>query len=196
MTDQADKLATSGKTKRKAGSLIMLVLLISAIFADLQIHEAVFDTQPAVPRRRAPAWRPSGPAAEQGRPSLRQLLADPLAGDGFERLDGDPGDIAPPAGSTRRFAQWFVSGNFLTERASYEVPGQVDEVLAHYTQEFARRGFDVIEVIDKEAGGKLATFTGPPGVATLSLHKSRGDDRITRVLMNIEWPVDLAGENR
>lgn len=196
MTDQANRpKRAAGKARRKAGHLILLALLGSAIFAAWQVHVTVFDKERDGQYRVPPAGaRPTWP--EQGARSLDELMASPLAAEGIEPLGGDPGGIRPPAGAIGRGAERFVRDGYLTERASYDVPGPVAEVLAYYSEALAENGLSVVYVRDVAAGGKMASFSGPDGMATVTLHRRRGDDRIVRIIIMVEQPAGPADGNR
>ncbi len=195
MTDQANRpQRAAGKARRKAGHLILLVLLGSAIFAAWQVHIAVFDKKRDA--RRVPPTGARLTWPDQGARSLDELRTSPLAAEGIEPLDGDPGGIRPPAGAIGRGAERFVRDGYLTERASYDVPGSVDEVLAYYGEALAQNGLSVVYVRDVPAGGKMASFSGADGMATVTLRRRRGDDRIVRIIIMVEQPAGPADGNR
>ncbi len=197
MTDQADQpAAPSRRPSRAPRPLILLALLVVAIFAAWQVHEAFFDEHSTAPPRRAGA-RPDRPGDSSQGLSVADLLADPFAGDGIDRLDDDPGGIAPPAGAAVRLAQRLVRGNILTERASYDVPGEVDETLAHYSEAMARRGLGVLNVREDRPSAKFIEFSGAGGLtAVLYLWKLDGDDRMVRVILVVDRPTRSAEDNR
>lgn len=197
MTDQADQpAAPSGSPGRSVRPLILLALLVVAIFVAWQVHEAFFDEHSTAPPRRAGA-RPDRPGDSSQGLSVADLLADPFAGDGIDRLDDDPGGIAPPAGAAVRLAQRLVRGNILTERASYDVPGEVDETLAHYSEAMARRGLGVLNVREDRPSAKFIEFSGAGGLtAVLYLWKLDGDDRMVRVILVVDRPTRSAEDNR
>jgi len=192
MTGQADQpAAPSGSPGRRARPLLLLVLLVVAIFAAWQVHEAFFDEHSTAPPR-AVGPRPDRPADPPGVWSAANLLTHPLAGEGIDKLDGDPGGIAPPEGATTRLAHSFVRGNILTERASYDVPGEVDKTLAHYSEAMARRGLGVLNVREDRPDAKFIEFSGAGGLtAVLRLWKLDGDDRMVRVILVVDRPESL-----
>jgi len=189
MTDQADQpVAPSSRPGRGAHPLILLALLVVAIFAAWQVHEAFFDGHSTAPPRRAGA-RSDRPSDSPEGLSVADLLADPFAGEGTEKLNDDPGGIAPPAGAAVRLAQRVVRGNVLTERASYDVPGEVAETLAHYIEALARRGLGVLNVHEDRPDAKFIEFSGADGLtAVLYLWKLDGDDRMVRVILVVDRP--------
>lgn len=197
MTDQADRPAMpSRRASRGARPLILLALLVVAIFAAWQVHEAFFDEHSTSPLRRVGA-RSDQPSDSSEGLSVAELLADPFAGDGIDRLDDDPGGVAPPAGAAVRLAQRLVRGNILTERASYDVPGEVDETLAHYSEAMARCGLGVLNVRQDRPDAKFIEFSGAGGLtAVLYLWKLDGDDRMVRVILVVDRPTPSAEDNR
>lgn len=194
MTDQS----AGPSAKLKPGPLILLVLLIAAICAAWQVHKAFFASDPATPGRGGPrSGRPDRLADNRPGAMFSRIMGNFLAEDGVTPLQGHPGGIAPPPGTTTRSRpEWHIKGNYRTERASYNVPGQVAEVQTYYTQALNQAGLTVIGVRPDQAGGRIVTFEGPTGLGSLGLRKSRDNDRMTWVIVMINLPVDAADGDR
>ena len=127
-----------------------------------------------------PTWRPDG---------AKEAWSNPLAAVGLAPLDGDPHDVAPPPGATRRHAFRRRAADEVQQQAQYECAGTAEDVVAHYTRALEGKGFRRIKDGAGPTGRRTLVFSRGAVVATVGLRTNLEEAKMVTVVLTVAAPA-------
>ena len=176
----------------KLRPLLLPALLVCGVFAAWQMHKAFFAERRGATRitNFGARARVETEPADEGYSSLGELFSDPLEAEGIETLDRDPADLPPPAGARRILAVRFTRSGYVTEQASYDVPGSPDEVLGHYENAMGQVNLKPTGEDKVDERSVTRCFACGQSFASVSLLEGDAGDKMMRVIVNVQTPAD------
>ena len=186
MTGQPKENPPPQRRREIRRTILVLALLAAGTFAAWQA--GVFVSRRIGRHTRGASSAANLPAQTQPAPdacSPGDLLRSPLAAVGLTPLDGDPGGIAPPAGSKRREAFQRRIGGRTEQRARYELAGAIGAAADYYARALAARGF--VRRPDGAAarGGRTMVFVGDAAAATVRLNARPAGGKMVEAVVTV-----------
>jgi hypothetical protein len=143
-----------------------------------------------------------GPRAPEPTTGPGEMTGNALIGVGMKPLDADPGGLAPPGGSVRRWAFERRTGDEVEMMALYVWPGTFEAAAEYYKSYLGGKGMKFLGEQSKKTSGastrprsdryvrsrRVFVFHGAKSHAAVTLRKSRKNDQMLLITVNLVYP--------
>ncbi len=132
----------------------------------------------------------------------REMTDNPLAGVGMKPLNADPGQIAPPPGSFRRYAFVRRTNGEVEMLAKYRWQGSADQAAEYYIKYLEGKNMKFLgeqsrtgRTTSRRSGSatnlrprRIFVFHGPKRRVTLTLREMSENDNTLSISLNLSCP--------